>query len=34
MMPQEVGFGTFWQGIVDYGNSTDLDTVLNTIDAS
>jgi alpha-glucoside transport system substrate-binding protein len=34
LMPPEVGFGSFWQGIVDYVNGTDLDTVLDTIDAS
>jgi alpha-glucoside transport system substrate-binding protein len=34
LMPSEVGAGTFWQGITDYVNGTDLDTVLNTIDAS
>lgn len=34
MMPWEVGAGTFWEGIVDYVNRVDLDTILATIDAS
>lgn len=34
LMPGEVGTGTFWQGIVDYVNGVDLDTILAAIDAS
>ncbi|HET6260703.1 MAG TPA: carbohydrate ABC transporter substrate-binding protein, partial [Chloroflexia bacterium] len=34
LMPGAVGAGSFWKGIVDYVGGADLDTVLNTIDAS
>jgi alpha-glucoside transport system substrate-binding protein len=34
LMPASVGTGTFWSGIVDYVNGTDLDRVLNQIDQS
>jgi alpha-glucoside transport system substrate-binding protein len=33
-MPEEVGTTSFWQGIVDYVNGTDLDTILADIDTS
>ena len=32
-MPKDVGAGTFWQGIVDYVNDKDLNTILADIDA-
>ena len=34
LMPGAVGTGTFWTGVVDYVGGTDLDTVLETIEAS
>ncbi len=34
LMPAEVGTGTFWSGIVDYVNGSNLDTVLEKIDQS
>lgn len=34
LMPAEVGVGTFWKGMVDYVNNTDIDTVLTTIEES
>ena len=34
LMPGAVGTGTFWSGIVDYIGGTDLDQVLQNIDAS
>jgi alpha-glucoside transport system substrate-binding protein len=33
-MPAAVGAGTFWTGTVDYVAGEDLDTVLQTIEAS
>ena len=32
LQPAQVGAGSFWQGIVDYVQGSDLDTVLNNID--
>jgi alpha-glucoside transport system substrate-binding protein len=32
LMPAEIGSGAFWQGIVDYVNGKDLDTILSDID--
>jgi alpha-glucoside transport system substrate-binding protein len=34
LMPGKVGTGTFWRGIVDWVNGTDLETVLQDIDNS
>jgi alpha-glucoside transport system substrate-binding protein len=34
LMPKEVGSGSFWTGMVDWVAGTDLDTVLQEIDAS
>jgi alpha-glucoside transport system substrate-binding protein len=34
LMPGAVGAGSFWTGVTDYINGADLDTVLQTIDAS
>ncbi len=34
LMPGAVGAGSFWQGMVDYVNGEDLDSVLNKIDES
>ena len=34
LMPAEVGTGSFWTGMVDWVSGTDLDTVLQEIDAS
>jgi len=34
LMPGAVGAGSFWTGVVDYIGGADLDTVLETIDAS
>ncbi len=34
LMPGAVGTGSFWTGMVDYVSGTDLDTVLQEIDAS
>ena len=34
LMPGAVGTGTFWTGVVDYVGGTDLDTVLEMIEAS
>ena len=34
LMPGQVGTGTFWEGIVDYVNGKDLNTILAEIDAS
>ncbi len=34
LMPAEVGAGSFWTGMVDWVSGTDLDTVLQEIDAS
>ncbi len=34
LMPGAVGAGSFWQGMVDYVNGEDLDTVLENIDDS
>jgi alpha-glucoside transport system substrate-binding protein len=34
LMPAEVGTGSFWTGMVDWVGGTDLDTVLQEIDAS
>jgi len=34
LMPGEVGAGSFWTGVVDYVGGEDLDSVLETIDAS
>lgn len=34
LMPGQVGFGSFWTGIVDFVDGVDLDTILATIDAS
>ena len=34
MMPGAVGTGTFWSGMVDYVGGTDVDTVLENIEAS
>jgi alpha-glucoside transport system substrate-binding protein len=34
LMPGAVGTGSFWTGVVDYVSGTDLDTVLESIDAS
>jgi alpha-glucoside transport system substrate-binding protein len=34
LMPGAVGAGTFWTGVVDYISGEDLDTILQTIDAS
>lgn len=33
LMPSAVGAGTFWKGMIDYVNGTDLDSVLQQIDA-
>ena len=32
LQPAQVGAGSFWQGIVDYIQGTDIDTALNSID--
>ncbi|MBE7551227.1 MAG: extracellular solute-binding protein [Anaerolineales bacterium] len=34
LMPGEVGSGSFWQGIADWANGADLETVLQDIDKS
>ena len=34
LMPGAVGTGSFWTGVVDYVGGADLDTVLESIDAS
>jgi ABC-type glycerol-3-phosphate transport system substrate-binding protein len=34
MMPPEVAYGSFWAGMTDYVNGTDLSTVLQAIDQS
>jgi alpha-glucoside transport system substrate-binding protein len=34
LMPAEVGAGSFWTGMVDWASGTDLDTVLQEIDAT
>jgi len=34
LMPAAVGAGSFWQGVLDYVGGTDLDTVLEDIEAS
>jgi alpha-glucoside transport system substrate-binding protein len=34
LMPGEVGAGSFWTGVVDYVGGEDLDSILETIDAS
>jgi len=34
LMPGAVGAGSFWTGMVDYVSGEDLDTILDTIDAS
>jgi alpha-glucoside transport system substrate-binding protein len=34
LMPGAVGTGSFWTGVTDYIGGADLDTVLETIDAS
>ena len=34
LMPGAVGTGSFWTGVVDFVSGTDLETVLQSIDAS